>query len=89
MTAEMFPTNLRNQAVGACSTVSRLFGLLAPFVSQLAVFWKPLPMLILGVPSLISACLSFFLPETKYMSLPTTMKDAEQQKEPKTKQDIT
>jgi len=80
VTAEMYPTNLRNQAVGACSTVSRVFGLLAPFVATLATYWKPLPMLILGVPSLISACFVYFLPETKHSELPSTMKDAEQLK---------
>ena len=77
VTAELYPTNLRNQAVGTCSTVSRVFGLLAPFVARLAIYWKPLPMLILGVPSLFSACLVYFLPETKYIELPATMKDAE------------
>merc|ERR1712241_1319209 len=34
ITAEMYPTNLRNQAVGACSTASRVFGLLAPFAGN-------------------------------------------------------
>ena len=77
VTAELYPTNLRNQAVGTCSTVSRVFGLLAPFVARLAIYWKPMPMLILGVPSLFSACLVYFLPETKYIELPSTMKDAE------------
>ena len=77
ITAEMYPTNLRNQAVGACSTASRVFGLLAPFVAKLAIYWKPLPMLLLGIPSLISACLAYFLPETKYMNLPTNLRDAD------------
>ena len=78
VTAELYPTNLRNQAVGVCSTVSRVFGLVAPFVARLAVYWKPLPMLILGVPSLFSASLVYFLPETKYVELPATMKDADE-----------
>ncbi len=34
ITAELFPTNLRSQAVGICSTVARLFGLVSPFVAQ-------------------------------------------------------
>ena len=78
VTAELYPTNLRNQAVGTCSTISRVFGLVAPFVARLAVYWSPLPMLILGVPSLFSACLVYFLPETKYIALPATMKDADE-----------
>ena len=78
VTAELYPTNLRNQAVGTCSTISRVFGLVAPFVARLAVYWSPLPMLILGLPSIFSACLVYFLPETKYIELPATMKDADE-----------
>ena len=78
VTAELYPTNLRSQAVGTCSTVSRIFGLVAPFVAELAQFWKPLPMLILGVPSIIAAFLAYFIPETKNIDLPTTMRDADQ-----------
>ena len=77
VTAELYPTNLRNQAVGACSTVSRAFGLVAPFVATLSSYWKPLPMLILGVPSIFSAGFVYFLPETKHVELPSTMKDAD------------
>ena len=78
ITAELYPTNLRSQAVGTCSTVARLFGLVAPFVAQLAKVWKPLPMLILGVPSIFAAFLAYFIPETKHIELPATMKDADQ-----------
>ena len=78
ITAELYPTNLRSQAVGTCSTIARLFGLVAPFVAQLAKVWKPLPMLILGVPSIFAAFLAYFIPETKHIELPATMKDADQ-----------
>ena len=77
ITAELYPTNLRSQAVGTCSTVARLFGLVAPFVARLAIYWKPLPMLILGVPSIFAAILAFFVPETKHIELPATMRDAD------------
>ena len=77
ITAELYPTNLRSQAVGTCSTVARAFGLVAPFMARLAVYWKPLPMLVLGVPSIIAACLVYFMPETKHTELPATMTDAE------------
>ena len=76
ITAELYPTNLRSQAVGTCSTLARVFGLVAPFVAQLAFVWKPLPMLILGFPSIFAAFLAYFIPETKHIELPTTMKDA-------------
>ena len=34
-TAELFPTSMRNSAVGMCSTLARFGGILAPTVAQL------------------------------------------------------
>ena len=76
MTTELFPTNLRSQAIGFCSMVARIFGLVCPFVANLALFWKPLPMLVLGLPSLLAGFSAYFLPETKGKELPQNMKDA-------------
>ena len=77
VTAELYPTNLRTQAVGLCSTVSRVFGLICPFISNLAIYWKPLPMILLGTPSLIAAILAFcLLPEAKDKSLPQNLFEA-------------
>ena len=76
ITAELYPTNLRSQAVGFCSSVSRIFGLVSPFIASLGIYWKPLPMLILGLPCLLSASLIYLVPETKDKELPQNMKDA-------------
>ena len=81
ITGELYPTNLRSQAIGSCSTLSRVFGISAPFISKLACVWKPLPMLVLGVPSIFISFLAYFLPETKYLNLPQTMNDTEKLKE--------
>lgn len=75
MTVELYPTNLRSQAVGFCSMCARIFGLVVPFVANLAMFWKPLPMLVLGLPSLVAGASAYFLPETKGKELPQNMKD--------------
>lgn len=63
-TAELFPTNLRAQAVGLCSMVARIFGMTAPFIAKLGSIWPPLPMLVLGVPALVCGWLTILLPET-------------------------
>ena len=76
ITAEMYPTNLRSQSLGTCSTISRIFGSVAPYMAKLSFYWNPLPMLMLGFPSIIAAVLVYFLPETKYSNLPSTMKEA-------------
>ena len=78
VTAEIFPTNLRSQAIGFCSMVSRIFSLVCPFVATLAIYWGPLPMLVLGVPCLFSGLLVYFLPETKGRELPQNMKDTQE-----------
>jgi OCT family organic cation transporter-like MFS transporter 4/5 len=77
VTAEVYPTNLRAQAVGTCSMVARTFGLCAGFVGRLATVWTPLPMLVLGVPSLVAAALALTLTETSGVDLPQNMAQAE------------
>ena len=78
MTTELYPTNLRSQALGVCSAAARVFGLVCPFVTALSIYWKPLPMLILGLPCLIGGSLGYlFLPETKGKELPQNMMDTQ------------
>ena len=77
VTSELYPTNLRSQAVGTCSFISRIVCLLAPFIAPLARLWQPLPLLVLGVPAIISGCLNIKLPETKELNLPQTMEEAQ------------
>ena len=72
ITGELYPTNLRTRSIGTCSTISRIFGISSGFMAQLSCIWKPLPMLVLGVPSIVIGSLAYFLPETKQKSLPLT-----------------
>lgn len=77
ITAEIYPTNLRTQALGACSTCARVFGLACPYVANLSALWQPLPMLLLGLPALAAGVLSLLvLPETSNRHLPQGMADA-------------
>ena len=48
MTSELYPTNLRSQAVGFASTISRVFCLCAPFLGHIAKIWEPAPMVLIG-----------------------------------------
>nr|XP_053651859.1 organic cation transporter protein-like [Cherax quadricarinatus] len=75
--AEIFPTEYRTMGVGTCSMSARLGAILAPFIASLADTYKPLPLLIFGVLSLVSGCLTVFLPETVGCELPQTIQDCE------------
>ncbi len=56
---------------------ARLFGLVCPFVSNLASLWPPLPMVVLGLPAIAAGALAFaFLPETFGAALPQNMDEA-------------
>ena len=69
ITRELYPTNIRNQAVGVFMALSRVFAICSPFMSKLSCIWKPLPMLMIGLAYMCLSCLSFFLPETKFKNL--------------------
>ncbi|XP_042209976.1 organic cation transporter protein-like isoform X3 [Homarus americanus] len=75
--AEIFPTEYRSVGIGACSMCARVGGILAPFISNLANTYKPLPLFIFGVLSIISGCLIVLLPETVGCELPQTLQESE------------
>ena len=75
-TAEMFPTPIRNSAVGICSTVARIGALSAPPLADLDSFFEPLPFLIMGGGAVLVGSLSCCLPETKGTALPETLEEA-------------
>ena len=76
ITTELYPTNLRVQALGMSSAMARIFCACAPFLSPLAKIWHPLPMLIVGVPIILSGMLASRLPETYNEDLPQTIRGA-------------
>ena len=87
--SEVFPTVVRGQGVSQIST-ARFFNLflqlalcevaggiaifLSPMVVYLAKFSPILPLLILGLCSLLGALATFFLPETAGRELPHTLR---------------
>jgi len=75
-TAELFPTSMRNSAVGMCSTLARFGGILAPTVAQLGYYRPDIPFLIFGVATLIGGLSAYLLPETKGKKLPDTVQEA-------------
>jgi OCT family organic cation transporter-like MFS transporter 4/5 len=76
-TNELYPTNLRTQAIGTFSMIARAVGLGAPFIGTLAKYWQPLPLLLLGIPTCLAGILAGLLPETKGQHLPQTISQAD------------
>merc|ERR1719510_382837 len=75
-TAELFPTTVRNQAVGTCSLVARIGGISALLLDNLKVFWLPAPVFIMGVIATVAGGLAVLFPETLGRRLPESMEEA-------------
>ena len=74
-TPEMFPTNVRNQALGLSSCVCRIGGMLAPFTAVLAAAAAWAPGVLIGGMAIVVCVLMVFLPETYGRELPQTVED--------------
>lgn len=69
-TSEVFPTLIRNIAIGFASMFARFGGFIAPFVVNIGM--ESVSILIL-----CAAILCYFLPETKETTLPNTIEQRE------------
>lgn len=74
---ELFPTVVRNAAVGVSSMSARVGSMLAPFVVDLRSVALWLPPLVFAILPLIAGGITFLLPETKGCDLMTTIEEGE------------
>lgn len=75
-TSELFPTTMRGTAVGFCSTVARIGGIISLLLGGLRQIWGPFPMVIMGTVGTLAGLLALLLPETTGLVLPETMEEA-------------
>lgn len=77
VTAEAYPTEIRNTALSFCSAQSRIGGTIAPYVQLMgSLYWFPLPFLIYGASALVAALAYIvFMPETKGVRLADKIND--------------
>ncbi|CAG2172216.1 unnamed protein product [Oppiella nova] len=68
--AEIFPTTLRSEGMGICSTISSGVAIVVPHISYLGRYGLWIPMFIMGFGCLIAGIASSFLPETLNENLP-------------------
>ena len=57
--------------------MSRIGGILCPYVNMLSDTWTPLPLIIYGTLALSGGALALLLPETQGRRLPETIADGE------------
>ncbi|XP_055626421.1 organic cation transporter protein [Toxorhynchites rutilus septentrionalis] len=75
--AELFPTVVRNSAMGLGSMCARLAGASTPMIILFDSFDPKIPAVIFGVMSLISGSWVLFLPETMGKPMPQSLQDGE------------
>ncbi|GBN26237.1 Organic cation transporter protein [Araneus ventricosus] len=74
-TTEVFPTGVRNAALGTCSMCARIGSILAPFLRDLGKVIPPSA--INAFLALTGALLALTLPETRGLELPDTLQEGE------------
>lgn len=75
--SELFPTVIRGRVLFLQRLMGDIGSLLGAQVASLTEYDKYLPMIVMGVLSLIASALLFLLPETLNQALPQTIEDGE------------
>jgi hypothetical protein len=75
--AELFPTVVRNSAMGLGSMCARASGALTPLITLLKSLDPMIPAVLFGTIAIISGFLTMFLPETLNTTMPQSIEDGE------------
>ncbi|XP_071762816.1 solute carrier family 22 member 4 [Centroberyx gerrardi] len=73
VTSELFPTVVRNMAMGTCSMAARIATIISPFIIYLGKYYKSLPYILMGSLAIFGSLLCLLLPESFGRVLPETM----------------
>lgn len=76
-TTELYPTVIRQNAMGYTNFMSRLGVCVSPLILLLEDVWVTLPQILLCSGALVSGLLALLLPETLNARLPETIEDVE------------
>jgi len=77
VTGELQPTVIRGIGMGFSSLIGETFNSVMPYIVYSAGVYQMLPMIILGILSIIGGICTLFLPETKDKPMPQTIEDGE------------
>ena len=81
-TAQIFPTSIRNSALGACSTMAKVGGMMSPVIGKYLISTgmvdEKLPMILFGAFGMAGGLCALILPDTVGFPLPNTFEDVEE-----------
>ncbi|XP_051902141.1 solute carrier family 22 member 4-like [Hippocampus zosterae] len=73
VSSELFPTVIRNTAMGCCSMAARVGTIISPFIIYLGQYYKALPYILMGSLAISGAFVCLLLPESFGKPLPETL----------------
>lgn len=79
-TAELYPTLVRNMAVGVTSMASRVGSIIAPYFVYLGDYNRILPYILMGSLTVLIGIITLFFPESYGMALPETLEQMQKVK---------
>ncbi|XP_046524265.1 solute carrier family 22 member 4 isoform X2 [Equus quagga] len=79
-TAELYPTLVRNMAVGVTSMASRVGSIIAPYFVYLGAYNRVLPYILMGSLTILNGIITLFFPESFGMALPETLEQMQKVK---------
>ncbi|XP_066887715.1 solute carrier family 22 member 4 isoform X2 [Kogia breviceps] len=79
-TAELYPTLVRNMAVGVTSMASRVGSIIAPYFVYLGAYNRVLPYILMGSLTILIGIITLLLPESFGMTLPETLEQMQKVK---------
>ena len=81
-TAQLYPTSIRNTAVGTCSTIAMFGGMLSPVIGKYLVTTgmvsEKMPMVLFGCFGIVGGLCALVLPDPVGFPLPNTFEDIEE-----------
>ena len=75
-TAELFPTQVRANAVGLCSMIEQFGGIISPVFLHIHDIYSWLPGTVFGLTSIVAGLMSLYLPETYNLQMMMSFEDA-------------
>lgn len=75
--SELYPTEVRGIGIGLASFLGGVGLTVIPFINHLGAQWLVLPIIIMGMFSIVGGLATLRLPETLHAKLPQTIEDGE------------